>query len=501
MANLYGKDPSGSILKRWGSSSRTAKRVENNLGIIWDTNVSKVKKVRREELDELDKYYECTQYEHLLEWDEAAARACTDGEFIGVRKRAPRINYAFAKTLMSRIASKIVGEKTMPYFMVEEDPETTDFIQALLKWADFDAKVPEPIRRLLNTGSVFMRFSIMGGVLKLEHFLSKYCYPEFDDAGSLTELRVQYVWTDYDDVDERGKPKEKWYRLDLGEQSDILFDNPEYHPTAMPEFVEVARVDHGLGFVQGTWLRTCEDKHEPDGYGMTEDLEDFIDEINYSMSQSSQAVSYNQEPQLSISGLDAEEMDHIIRSSSKALNLGRDGKAAFLESNLGGVQVAEEFRTAVRLGIQEVARVVLLDPEKIVGSAQSGKAMEVLHGPMLDLIHELRPVIEKSLVELITKMALATLIMNKRGEELTISIPEGWQPSSLDLKVEWPEVFPMTIEDLQKKVATGASAAASRIISEESVTRWLAKDFDIEDVEAEIARIKAQPIANPFGGF
>lgn len=500
MADIYAKDVDGSVSKRWGSS-RTAQRVNNNLGIIWGGDVGKVQKFRRQCLEDFDAYYECRQYDNLIPWDDAAARACEDGDFIGVRKRQPRINYAYAKTLASRIVAKLVSEKTFPRITVEEDPDTTEFLKALIEWAELRSELPEALRRGINTGSVLLRFSLMGGAMKVEHFLSKYCYPEFDPNGELSFVKIQYTWTDYEDLDEKGKPREKWYRLDLGRMADILYDNPPYSADAKPEFQEVERAEHGFGFVQAVWYRTSINKHNPDGEPLVDDLTDFIDEINYSMSQSSQAVSYNQEPQLTVSGMDMEELDHIIRSSSKALNLGRDGKAAFLESNMSGVETADKLRDKVRNGLQEISRVVMLDPEKIVGSAQSGKAMEVLHGPMLDLIDELRPMLKKCINELLLKMSLATLIMAQRGEPLGMEIPPGWRPKSLEFNFVWPEIFPMTIEDLQKKVAVGVAASSANILSRESVTRWLAQDFGIEDIEAEVAKVDSQKVINPFGGF
>ena len=500
MADIYAKDVDGSVSKRWGSS-RTAQRVNNNLGIIWGEDLAKVKKFRRQCLEDFDAYYECRQYDNLIPWDDAAEKACADGEFVGVRKRQPRINYAYAKTLTSRIVAKLVSEKTFPRITIEDDPDTTEFLKALIEWSKLRAQLPEALRRGINTGSVFIRFSLIDGAMKVEHFLSKYCYPEFDPSGELSFMKIQYVWSDYEDLDEKGKPKEKWYRLDLGRTSDILYDNPKYQHDANPVFEEVARADHGLGFVQGVWYRTRINKHDPDGDALVDELTDMIDEVNYSLSQSSQAVSYNQEPQLTVSGMDMEELDHIIRSSSKALNLGRDGKAAFLESNMGGVEVANELRDKVRNGIQEISRVTMLDPEKIVGSAQSGKAMEVLHGPMLDLIDELRPMLKSTLSELLLKMALATLIFSQRGEELGMELPPGWKPKSLEFNFVWPEIFPMTMEDLQKKVQVGVSASSANILSREAMTRWLAQDFGIEDIEAEIAKIAAQPVINPFGGF
>ena len=144
----------------------------------------------------------------------------------------------------------------------------------------------------------------------------------------------------------------------------------------------------------------------------------------------------------------------------------------------------------------------MLDPEKIVGSAQSGKAMEVLHGPLVELVNEIRPWVEDSIVSLITKISFVTLKLAAEGSPIPISIPPEWNgPLSLDIVVSWPPVFPMTMEDLRSKVQIAVQAANASLISRETMTRWLAKDFGIEDVEQEIAKIDGQKILNPFGAF
>ena len=250
--------------------------------------------------------------------------------------------------------------------------------------------------------------------------------------------------------------------------------------------------------MQGEWFSTTGDG---DGYGVVSDITDFIDEINYSLSQSSQAVSYNQDPQLTLNKLDESEMEGLIRSSTKAWNLGRDGEARFLESNLSGVERAIELRDRMSQNIQDIARIVLLDPEKIVGSAQSAKAMEVLHGPLKDMVDELRIPIGDSMKKLVLKMGIATLLASKQGIDTPIIIPPGYQPTSLDIQLDWPPIFQQTIEDLQKKVQVAVSAASGNIISRKTATTFIAKDFGIMDVEAEHQEIAAQPVFNPFGGF
>lgn len=480
-----------------GVFSRVQQKIKNNLGVIDGNSVARVRKYRSEELHLYDTYCENKQYNHLLNWDAATAAA---GEYIAVRKRKPRIIYNIGKVLTERVAAKLVGKSVFPKFVIEDDTEATEFLRYVQRAAEMQPRMIRAVKRMLRSGSSLVRFQVIDGDLKLETYNSKYCYPEFLPNGDLESVRIQYVYEDTKELDENGSPQKKWYRLDLGMDSDVLFDNPNYSPTVEPLFTPVETVTHNLGFVQGEWFRTDEDEGT-DGYSLLCDILDMIDELNYGLSQSSQAVSYNHEPLLAISGMDAEELDKIIRSSTKAINLGREGKAAFVESNMKGVEAGNTLRDRVKGKIADVVRVVMLDPEKIVGNAQSGKAMEVLHGPLLELIDELRGPLEKCLKRLLLKMAMTLLELNKRGLETEVTIPAGWKPSSLDVTVTWPKIFPLTIEDLAKMSQVATALAGGNIMSQESMTRWLAPEFGIEDIEEERAKIKAQPVVNPFGSF
>lgn len=476
--------------------SRSQTRQALNLGII---GIEKKENqiVRDDDLEKYDKYYENEQYDHLPEWDSTKG----DGTPLGVRQKQPRIKSAFAKTLSQRLTAKLVGPTVFPSFNIPDSPDDQAFLKAVIRESHLKYHILEPTRRMVNTGSVFYRFYLDAGVIKSEWYPAKHCYPEFQPNGELSKVVIKYVYEDENDVGANGEEKSKWYRIDLMMDREILYDNPEFEANKEPVFNVVSEVVHDLGFVQGEWFRTCEDNDSPDGYGLVSDIMDFIDELNYSLSQSSSAVSFNQDPQLTFSGMDSDELDGVLRSSMKSWNLGRAGKAEFLENDLKGVHTAMELRDKVRLNIQDISRILLLDPEKIVGSAQSAKAMEILHGPLKDLVDELRMPMEKGLKNLILKMALAILIANARGIPVPIEIPAGYKPMSLDVDIEWPPMFQQTIEDLQKKISATAAATSSNLISRETGTKYLAKDFGVENVEEEIAKIAAQPVLNPFGGF
>jgi hypothetical protein len=483
---------------------RSEMRVRNTLGLIRiDTPPKDV--YRDSRLEHFDAYYENRQYDSLPSWDQAQD---ANGQHISVRKRKPRLKVPFAKTLAQRLTAKLVGESVFPSFVIPDSPDDTEFIKAVVRESNIKNALIEPVRRMVNTGSVFIRFYIVAGTIKLEWFSSKYCYPTFQPNGELESVTIKYLFSDPEEKDENGNPKRKWFRMDLGRDAEILFDNPEYKEDQEPEFNEVERVEHGLGFVQGEWGRIGDTSGEDDsidGYGLCCDLHDFIDELNYSLSQSSQAVGYNQDPQLTIKGMDEEEMASLIRSVTKSWNLGRNGEASFLEAGMEGVKVAMELRDKVRLNIQDLTRIVLLDPEKIVGSAQSAKAMEVLHGPLKELVDELRPIIARLMKNLVLKMAVAILAADRQGIETPIILPPGYVPTSLNLELDWPPIFQQTMEDLQKKVGIASQAKNSGLISPETALRYIAKDFGIENIEEELAKIdeaaaKAAAL-NPFGGF
>lgn len=453
---------------------------------------------RKPELDLLDAYYEGRQYSALPPWDNTNSE---DGEYVPVRQRAPRLSFNFAKILASRLTSKLLGKKNFPQIKIEQDPETVEYLNLVLSTSQLRSKLMEPMRRTINTGSCFVRFSIVEGSWKINHYLSKWCYPEFDQKGELEKIEIKYVYDDHEDKDGQGNPKKKWYKEVLTKDKDTLYDNPEYKQDDKPDFKVVGSVDHGLGFVQGEWLVTTDKNNDFDGEPILADIMGFIDELNYSLSQSSTAIQYNQDPQLVFSNMDEEELGDLVRSSFKAWNLGREGDAKFLESGMSGVEAAVIFRDKIKLSLQDISRIVMLDPEKMASHAQSGKAMEVLHGPFVELIEEMQPQVEKHLRNLLLKMALTNGVMNSLQADVPITLPPGYAPKSLNILFSFPDVFPQTSEDLQKKVMVAVSAANASIISRESMTRWLAKDFDIVDIEEELQKIETQPVINPFGAF
>lgn len=486
-------------LNKGADLSRLRRFAQNHLGVIMTDDMNKSKQWRSDFLHQLDLYYDSEQYDDLQDWDEA----CEYQDYVSIRKRKPRVIYNLPKAVVNKVAAKLVGEASFPKFIIEDDDDDTAFFRIVQKACKFRRSMIDPIKHMLVSGAVFVRYYLVNGNTVIEYAKSKYCYPVFDGAGQLESIDIKYVYDDQADLDKNGKPIKKWYLLTLTKTQDIAYDNPEFRPGVRPDFKVVATADHGLGWVQGEWLVTHSDKFDFDGYGIFSEILDFCDELNYSLSQTSQAVQYNQEPQLTVNGMDEDEIDSLIKSSQKAWSLGREGEAKYLETDLKSVEQAQKVREEMRNRALEVVRIVLQDPEKEAKAAQSGKALEILNAPLVELVDELRTYIEPLLTQLLIKIAMTCLHFIALGEETAVQVPAGYMPTSLDITVQWPPMFPVTIDDIVKIATACQTFSTANVVSRESLTRWVASATSIIDnADEELKKIEAQPPPpNPFGSF
>lgn len=481
--------------------SRLRQFAKNHLGVIMGDELNAGYVVRSDELDMYDKYYDSEQYADLMPWEEAIKAG--KEQYVPVRQRQPRIIYAAPKMVVDKVVSKLLGSATFPTFKVEGEDDDTDFFKTVIKAAKLRSKLLLPMKRMCASGAVFVRFYLVNGAVQVEHTLAKYCYPKFDPSGELNEIIIKYVYEDSDDRDQNNTPKKKWYQLQLTQTEDIMFDNPEYREGSKPTFNEVDRATHGLGWVQGEWFVNGKDKFNYDGESIFKDCFGFFDELNYSLSQSSQATSYAQEPQLITNEMDEDELDVLVRSSEKAWNLGKNGKAAFLEAKMEGVTSATELRSDNIQRAFEVIRVCIVDPEKAAGNAQSGEALKQLYAPLIELVDELRTTIEPSMVNLIIKIGMTCLHYNALGEETMLEAPKGYVPSNFDLVAQWPPIFPVTIQDISNMANACNVFQQAGVVSRETLTRWVASATTlIDDADEELKKIETQePLPSPFGTF
>lgn len=461
------------------------------------------KSPRYKELDRYDNYYESKQYDKLAPWHEQ--RSCS-GEYVPIRKRKPSIIYNLPQLLVDRASSKLAGSRSFPEMSIPDDEATQELMLLLVKQSKLQVKGVDYAREFLKSGGVFIKFSIINGIFKTDCYNVKYCSPTFDTmTQELLGVRIQYKYRDQEELSKSGKEKLRWFRLDITDSQEILYDNPEVNEygEAEPVFKVAQTIDHNFGFVPGEWVTNGEAKEKIDGRSILKDILEISDALNYQLSQSDQAITYTQEPQLAFKGMDQDEVDNLIKSSTKVWNLGREGEANFVEISGNGIKLSEDHQKGLSQRAQDLAKVVILDPERLSGVYQSGRAMEVMHAPLVDLIHEVRPWFgDYGIVPLTQKMIIAAVRTVEMGGELAITFPAGYAPKSLDIELKWKPVFEPTMEDIQKVVGIAVQASTANIITRATATKFVAEYFGITDVEAEQAAVIAQPLPpSPFGPF
>lgn len=501
-------DPKGGRTYKMGDrffvgNGRAQKRYQNNLGLISGGSSGLGHIFRNNNLNLVEQYLENEQYNHLAPW-----KACDPAseEYTKVRDRKPSIIFPFTKILQDRVSSKLVGDSTFPEFEIPEHEDETFLFNEMIRASMFAPIMLDTAKNFISYTSAFVRFKFVNGSPKLINYVSNYCYPEFDDADELEKVTIKFVY-DTDEMGTNGRCIKRWYKCVLDKNSDIEYDNPEYNPESgeEPEFEEVSRFDHGLGFVQGQWFRWGETEFDFDGsqIPLTVQMKGFIDAINYNLSQSDSAVSYGLDPQLVIKGMTEDEVDGLIKSASKAWLLGRpENDAKFLEVTGAGVKTAIEHERTLMKRASDLARIVFHDPDKMVGSAQSGKALEILNSSLVEFVNELRPWFGKGMTGLLQKMVIAVCMLNDQGFETVFNqLPQGYFPASLDVREKWGPIFQLTIQDMQQLVSVATMATNGNIISRARAGHWLKTqgvDFGVEDWELETQIIDNQ---KTFGGF
>ena len=478
---------------------RIDKKIRNRLGVIGLEQGTYVRKYRSKRLKKLQSYMDKTQYDHKMDWFAAEDME----QFIPLRQRKPFIISPLPKVHTERVNSKLFGIEVFPKFKIEDDDEAQQLLNLLVKEIGLQSHIKHMGHTLLSLGSAFCSFTFEDDALVIETHNPNHCYPEFNTKQELTFVKVQYVFEDQEDIDEEtSEPKKKWYRKDFGMNIDVLYDNPEYLPDTEPDFKIIDQEEHNLEMVQGQWFKMTKDPRKMDGISVIEDITDITDSISYTLSQSDRAVEYGTDPQTVFSGMTQDELDSLTKSKDWAWVLGREGSAQFLEQSGSGVTAAQEHDQRLVQKAQEITRAIYHEPEKIIGSAQSGIAMKALYSVLVDFINEVRPVVEEQLIKMMVKMMLMLVKLNKDGAETPIIMPKGYKPKSLDITVSWGDIFPLSLQDFQALASTLQSLASANIISRETVLRILSQYqwVSVDDIDKELNRINTQKEFNQFFG-
>ncbi len=432
-------------------------------------------------------------YEHDFDQEEGA-----NHEYIRFSERCPstRLGLSLNRRVVEDAVSLLFGEQHFP------TPHTANMdlkkhLADLIKETSLNSLMIEAAQRG-SVGSVVILMRISAGRVIFEAVPTTYLTPIYQTAqpDRLQKIVERYkvsgqtlIDLDYSGIDDT---QTYMWRREWTQDSEVYF-----FPQQMDDFRDPQKspipdagrtVDHRLGFVPALWIKNLPGGNGPDGRCTFDAAIDATIAIDRQLSQLGRALKYQADPMLHIS--DSSGSGEIMRSAGNALITGKDGDAKLLELTGDASDAVLQYVSHLRTMAVEAVRGDRTEPDKLC-PAQSGRAIEIMKLPLINLADDLKVQYgEGALLDL-----LRMVIMASERIGLQINGKEVGQLSDSPITLEWPEYFASDAEDRQAEAMRLDTLLKAGVISRETAVKSVAKSFDIEDLPAEIARIKADRAA------
>ncbi len=484
-------------------------------------------------------YYKCSQYDGLrYEWDGSMRGVGGDYPiqpgYKPLRLRRPNVRYEAARTVVQRLSQMMWGRQRFPELRVEGDPDAQDYVRALAKEARLSAKFRQARKLGGAQGTGVMSFGFINGKPRVQVHNAKHMHPVA--WADRYELRLSAALECYlykvTVRDNQGRPKLKdfYYCRYWDEDREIIWDPIPREQAERQDWYAWPKkeVSHGYGFCPVYWIQNLPDDDEQDGVSDFHGLCDKFDAMNRVLSSATKGTTANMDPTVVIKDDRAKNSGAVHTGEGTAI--WSKGGAELMEIKGDSMRAGLELFRQLRTVALEEAEVVIPEPEKVASQAQSAAAMRMVYQSMLVKCDDLREQWgDMGIVPLLTDMLRASKQIMGRApgkvertvdgrtvqDRPTIMLPDrveydkaegddakpgGLTPKLVprtpgereEITIVWPPYFPATAVDLEKKVLSTTKANGGKpVISERTAVRHVADDFNVADVDAEIAEMAA----------
>jgi len=477
---------------------------------------------RFHDLDRLESYFRKRQDEHKrYDWDGhlmgyGDQADIKPGWYVPYKLRKPAARYDLAAVIVTRFTALLFGSDRFPELRVEGDEDAEDYIKALCEASRLPAKLIEGRNLGGAEGTSGYSFAFVNGVPRIEVHNAKHCtVTRWEDSAEHVVGSVIKAYAYPRVVYEGGKAKTKvfYYARVWDEVSDTVWSAIPKDLAESPQWWRApsVRTDHGLGFTPFYWVQNTPDSLDPYGDGGSdyEGLCDQFDELNQLLSAVSKGTKSNVDPTLVIHDDPVNNTGSIRKGSENAIY--SKGGAAYLEIKGEAVRATIELLERLRAYILDAASVVLPDPEKLSGAAQSAQALRILFSPMLaqaDILREQYG--EHAVKPMLIGMLRAARVIAARPPIPAPPLPDGTaselQPAvilpprivegvptertpgtSEALTLNWNPYFSPTWVDIQAaSVAATTANGGKPVVSQRTTVQALQSLWGVTDVDAEM---------------
>ncbi|MGI4945059.1 MAG: hypothetical protein ACRYHQ_31610, partial [Janthinobacterium lividum] len=291
-------------------------------------------------------------------------------------------------------------------------------------------------------------------------------------------------------LDDEAAAKTYWFRRQWTRDAELWFLplSVDDETDGLPFRPDPKRtVNHALGFVPVYWVRNLPGGDDVDGGCTFAPAIETQIEIEYRLSQGGRALQYASDPLMMIRDPARGGEGDMVRSASNAIVVGADGDAKMLEIDGAASAAVVEFCRALRDIAIETVHGNRAAPDKLA-AAQSGRAMELLYAPLVNLTDRLRLSYGRAVLSLVQMVlaANAKLPLLVNGETIGVGTLAKQR-----LKLRWGPYFPPTLADKQVMSQTLIALKRDGLISRESAVGHVVDFEDLDDAGKELARIAA----------
>lgn len=446
---------------------------------------------RMRRLDVLGRVLDGTLYD-VLPYDFHDERNAA-GEYVPLRQRRPSVRYPLARIVVEDSLALLFGEGHFPTIDCA-DRDVRGWLGEIAKDAGLNQVMMEAALRG-SVGSVAVLLRVLEGRVFFSALPSLYLTPVFDP---LAPDRLASVTERYKvpgrvlagqgyEIAEHGA--EYWFMRRWDAEGETWFVPWPAGAAEEPEVDAARSVRHGLGFVPVVWVRNLPGGDSVDGGCTFRAAVETSIEIDYQLSQAGRGLKYSSDPTLLIKEPAGVE-GALVRGAGNALVLSEKGDARLLEIDGAASAAVIDYVRTLREFALEGVHGNRAGPDKLA-AAQSGRALEMMNQGLVWLADNLRVSYGGALLRLARMVLLASA-----RYPLTVA---GRAVPALDaraaLSLAWPRWYPPSAEERSQDAASLQTLIGGGMLSVETAVKSIADTYDIDDVAAELARIRTENAA------
>lgn len=480
--------------------------------------------------------------------------------YVALDQRRPCAPYRLDREIVKGFTRLVFGRGRWPAINVVGDKMTQRFAEALVR----ASRMPLVMIRARNLGgacgTVGLSWRYWQGSPRVQvHNARALHVHEWADRELLVPAHVtevlQYEQDEWNQKEKRVEKRTFWRRRDWTPQADVTFldvpasDDPEW----VIDDSDGATFVHADGFAHFVWVQNQPDLDGSceDGESDLETLFDNLDMVDVVSSATALGGAKNLDPTL-VLDVDSAELGSapVQKGSDNAIAFKGASSSKYLEISGAAISAGKDLLGEQTRQVRDVAGYVKPDPDKVAAAGTSGRALELLYGPMIAEADTLREQYGRAIEQLLEQMiASAKARMPERGEDGELSYPvevsgeeeaaEGEEPQERevdfyvalppiveerdvldatgqitgkkeivvtelhpgqggDVELKWGDYFPKSDADLQARATTLSTASGGKpIVSHRTAVELFASELGLDPaaewklVEAQVAADKA----------